>query len=316
MAARPLRIASRALAATLATTLGTLSLPAVAATNLATSAAEQDSEVERLYVEGQERYGNDDFSGAAESWSRLLEKLPEAQANKATRENVLLNITQAYLDAYNRSRKDDGKKDIEHLRKGKSVLDDYFAGYRKAYGDRAGVSAAVQEKSDELEDELRKAEDELAAAAAAGDPTTDPGTGPTEPGPTTGPTDGGQKVIVLKPQNSGNGLIVGGAVVAFLGIGAIAMGAIGAVRAPKAEDDFNNATTDLEREEADFRGKQANQLTIAGFVLGPLLLGGAAAMIYFGVKKKKSAEAEAARSVTVAPMVGPRLTGIGLSGRF
>jgi hypothetical protein len=293
-----------------------LSTPAFARAT-ATATLVQDSEIERLYVEGQERYGNDDFAGAAESWSRLLEKLPEAQANKATRENVLLNITQAYLDAYNRSRKDDGTKDIEHLRKGKKVLEEYFAGYRKAYGDRAGVSAAVQEKSDELDEELRKAEEEAAASPGGGDPTGPGTTDPTTTDPTTtGPKDDGQKVIVLKPQSSGNGLIVGGAVVGFLGLGAIAMGITGAVRAPKAEEDYNNAETELEREEADFRGRQANQLTIAGFVLAPILLGGGAAMIYFGVKQKRKATAAASESVALTPVVGPRMTGLSLSGRF
>lgn len=318
MAARPARI-SRILAATVAASLGSLSVPTFALANV-TTAAVQDSEVTRLFAEGQERYANDDFAGAADSWSRLLELLPEAQANKATRENVLLNITQAHLDAYNRSRNDDGTKDIEHLRSGKKVLETYFAGYRKAYGDRAGVSQAVQEKSDELDEELREAEEKLAAANA----TPDPGGSGTTPPPDGGngttdpklPPDGGQQVIVLKPQSTGNGLIVGGAVVGVLGVGALTMGIIGAVRAPKAEEDFNNATTALEREEADFRGKQANQLTIAGFVLAPLLMGGAAAMIYFGVKQKRESQHSAGKSVRVTPSVGPRFSGLSLSGRF
>ncbi len=316
MAARPPRT-SRILAATVAVSLGTFSPTVLAATT--TTAMVQDSEVTRLFAEGQERYSNDDFAGAADSWSRLLEMLPEAQANKATRENVLLNITQAYLDAYNRSRKNDGSKDIEHLRSGKKVLETYFAGYRKAYGDRAGVSQAVQEKSDELEEELRKAEEELAAASAT---TTDPdgGTKPPDGGtePKKPPEGGGQQVIVLKPQNTGNGLIVGGAVVGFLGLGALTMGIIGAVRAPKAEKDYKQAESDgdaLAQEEADFRGRQANKLTIAGFVLAPLLLGGGAAMIYFGVKQKKNAEHQEP-AVTVTPLMGPRFSGLGLSGRF
>ena len=124
---------------------------------------------------------------------------------------------------------------------------------------------------------------------------------------------------MLKPQSTGNGLIVGGAVVGFLGIGALTMGIIGAVRAPKAEEDYTQAQAEgdtVALEEADFRGKQANQLTIAGFVLAPLLLGGGAAMIYFGVKQKKESQHSAAKSVRVTPSVGPRFSGLSLSGRF
>lgn len=304
-------IVSQLLAATLTTGMVMVPRPVQAA-------ALQDTEIERLYIEGQERYSGGDFSGAADSWTRLLEKLPEAQANKATRENVLLNITQAYLDAYNRSRRDDGSKDIENLRNGKGVLDKYYADYNRAYGDRAGVSQAVQEKSDELEQELRKAEEDAKAReakAAGGDPTApDPNATTPDPNATQQPTE---KVIVLKPQNAGNGLIVGGAVVGVLGIGALAMGAVGAVRAPKAEEDFMNATTELEREEADFRGKQANQLTIAGFVLAPLLLGGAAAMLVIGIKQKQKANRELESGVTaLAPAVGPNQAGFVLRGRF
>lgn len=300
-------IATRLLAATLTTAI-------VAAPRPVSAAAAQSTEIERLYIEGQERYSSGDFSGAADSWTRLLEKLPEAQANKATRENVLLNITQAYLDAYNRSRRDDGSKDIENLRSGKSVLDKYYADYNRAYGDRAGVSQAVQEKSDELEEELRKAEEDIKAReakAAAGDPGAgDPAAGD----PTGTPTDQPkEKVIVLAPQNAGNGLIVGGAVLGVLGIGALAMGIVGAVRAPKAEEDFTNATTDLEREEADFRGKQANQLTIAGFVLAPLLLGGAGAMIAIGIIRKQKAQRAVGR---VVPAIGPGFAGVSVQGRF
>src|SRR5688572_25677361 len=219
MAIRLQGTVSRVLAAALAIAMVTAPQPVSAA---------GPSEIERLYVEGQERYGSGDFAGAADSWTRLLENLPEAQANKATRENVLLNAVQACIDAYNRSRKEDGTKDIEHLRKGKAVLDKYYADYNRAYGDRAGVSQAVEEKTDDLDGELKKAEDE--AAAASGTTPTDT---PTDT-PTTTPTDQPpeKKVIVLEPQNAGNGLIVGGSVVGALGIGALVMGIIGAVRAP------------------------------------------------------------------------------------
>jgi hypothetical protein len=295
-------IVPRVLAATLATAVIAAPLPAYAG----------PSEIERLYVEGQDRYAADDFVGAADSWTRLLEKMPEAQSNKATRENVLLNVVQAYIDAYNRSRREDGSKDIEHLRKGKEVLDKYYADYNKAYGDRAAVSQAVQEKSDDLDAELRKAEEDIKAREAkadGGETETPIVTDPTDPTPPPRPE------VLLAPQGTGNGLIVGGSVVGVLGIGALAMGIIGAVRGPKAEDDFNNATTELERQEANFDGEQANKLTIAGFVLAPLLLGGGAAMLTLGIMRKQKANRQAAR-VGWTPSVSRTFTGITLQGRF
>lgn len=276
------------------------------------------SEIERLYVSGQDKYGEGDFAGAADDWTILLSRLPEAQSNKATRENVLLNVLQAYLDAYNRTRGDDGKKDITHLEKGKSVLDTYYEDYNKAYGQGASVSAAVQEKGDELERELEKAREEAAAAAA-----TPPDDGTTPPDETTPPGDTGpgdtgpsKEVIVLKPQSAGQGLIVGGSIVAALGLGAIGMLIGGGVLGNQAEEDFNAADDDAGRAEANTKGDTANALMIAGGVLAGVFLAGGGALIGLGIKKRRDADAAAATAVSMTPSVGRGFAGLSLSGRF
>src|SRR5690606_2140650 len=127
-APRPVRSVRRRLAQGLLGRVlaGTVAL-SFATAPLTAGAVAPDSEVERLYVEGQDKYSEGDFAGAADAWTRLLDRLPEAQANRATRENVLLNVVQAHLDGYARARRDDGSKDIGHLRSGKAVLDAYFA---------------------------------------------------------------------------------------------------------------------------------------------------------------------------------------------
>jgi len=296
---------------------------------LQVQAAAPDGEVERLYVEGQDKYAEGDFAGAADAWTRLLDRLPEAQANRATRENVLLNVIQAHLDGYDRNRKDDGSKDIEHLRSAKAVTENYFTAFKKAYGDRAAVSAAVQEKADELDRKLADAEKE-AAAAANPEPQPDD-TGTTEP-----KTDGGTKtspnIIVLESENDGGGLIAGGAVAAGLSLGGFGVLAAGAVIAGRAEEDFlavtcegdcnpdQEAAAQAERDDAEQRGRTGNALTITGAIVGPVLLITGGVLIGLGIKRrqdaKKARDEKLRQSLGVVPAAGRGFTGLVLTGRF
>lgn len=312
-------VSSRLLACTIA--LSFASAP------LHVEAAAPDSEVERLYVEGQDKYAEGDFAGAADAWTRLLERLPEAQANRATRENVLLNVVQAHLDGYARNRKDDGSKDIETLRSAKSVIDAYFAAFKKAYGDRAAVSAAVQEKADELDRALTDAEKEAAVVPEPG-PGPDPGPDPTpDPGKKEGPA-----IIVLESQNDGGGLIAGGAIAAGLSLGGFGVLGAGAVIAKRSEEDFlavqcgppcdADATeaAEAERDDAEKRGRLGNALTITGAIVGPVLLITGGVLIGLGIKRRKDAKAardeQLRKSLGVVPAAGRGFTGLVVTGRF
>lgn len=307
---------SRALACTVALSFASASWQV--------QAAAPDSEIERLYVDGQDKYAEGDFAGAADAWTRLLERLPEAQANRATRENVLLNVVQAHLDGYARNRNDDGSKDIGHLRNAKQVLDAYFASFKKAYGDRAAVSAAVQEKADELDRTLADAEKE----AAVPEPEVDPGptTGPTPENTKTGPD-----IVVIEAENDGGGLIVGGAVAAGLSLGGFGVLAAGALIAKRAEDDFlavecaspcgtdEQETAQAARDDATKSGKTGNALTITGAIVGPVLLITGGLLIGLGIKKRKDAKASRAeklRSISVTPTGSRSFTGLVVQGRF
>jgi hypothetical protein len=328
MARNPrLRLAHGVLSRVLACTVG---FSFVSAPLQVQAAPKVDAEVERLYVEGQDKYAEGDFAGAADAWTRLLDRLPEAQNNRATRENVLLNVVQAHLDGYARNRKEDGSKDIEMLRAGKQVLDTYFANFKKAYGDRAAVSTAVQEKADELERTLADAEKE-AAAVPEPDPEPDgDGGGNTQ-------TDGGggndrPDVIVLESGNDGGGLIAGGAVAAGLSLGGFGVLAAGAVIAGRAEEDFLAVTCEspcgtdeeeaaqAERDDAEQRGRTGNALTITGAIVGPVLLITGGVLIGLGIKKRKDAKAardeQLKRSLSFMPAASRSFTGFVLSGRF
>jgi len=296
------------------------------------AAPKVDSEVERLYVEGQDKYAEGDFAGAADAWTRLLDRLPEAQSNRATRENVLLNVVQAHLDGYARTRKDDGSKDIEMLRAGKAVLDTYFTNFKKAYGDRAAVSTAVQEKADELERTLADAEKE---AAVVPEPEPDPDNGGNG-GNNNPDSNGGNKdrpdVIVLESGNDGGGLIAGGAVAAGLSLGGFGVLAAGALIANRAEEDFLEVTCESpcgtdeqeaaqsERDDAESRGRTGNALTITGAIVGPVLLITGGVLIGLGIKRRKDAKAardeQLRKSLGVVPTAGRGFMGLVVSGRF
>jgi hypothetical protein len=321
-----LRLAHGVLSRVLACTVGL----SFAGAPLQLRAAAPDQEIERLYVEGQDKYAEGDFAGAADAWTRLLERLPEAQSNRATRENVLLNVVQAHLDGYARTRKEDGSKDIEMLRAGKQVLDNYFAGFKKAYGDRAAVSTAVQEKADELERALADAEREAAVVPDPG-PGLDTGGGGTGPTPDGG---GGNKpdVIVLESGNDGSGLIAGGAVAAGLSLGGFGVLAAGAVIANRAEEDFlavtcespcnedQEAAAQSERDDAETRGRTGNALTITGAIVGPVLLITGGVLIGLGIKRRADAKAardeQIRKSIGVVPTASRGFAGLVISGRF
>lgn len=289
------------------------------------AATVQDSEIERLYVEGQDKYAEGDFAGAADAWTRLLDRLPEAQANRATRENVLLNVLQAHLDGYARTRRDDGSKDIGHLRDAKKVLDSYFSGFKKAYGDRAAVSAAVQEKADELDRTLEEAEKETIVTPP---PATDDGGGDEGDDDEGGADEGGEgggdgpDIVVLENQNDGGGLIVGGAVTAGLSLAGFGLLIYGGVLASRATEDYDAAVAagDADaRDKAEEEGTTGNALTVAGAIVGPVLLVTGGVLIGLGLKRRKDAKAareQQLRNISVAPSAGRGYGGLVVQGRF
>src|SRR5690606_10532450 len=189
---------------------------ALLCTALPAHASPDSSEVERLYLEGQERMDASDYRGAAESWTRLLALLPESGENQATRESIIINILDAYLKAYNGMVDEAGNKDIANLRAAKTTLDRYYSDFKAIHGDRVAVSDAVQEHAAVLERSLQRAQEEEQKKPGAPPPTA--GTN----GPPASDTGKEPKVVVLN-NNNGTGLIVGGSVVIALGLVAVAM---------------------------------------------------------------------------------------------
>lgn len=325
----PALVRSRLLSGAVAGALLVAAMPAQA--SLAPSAAE----IERQYTEADKKNAEGDFKGAAELWTRLMVLVPEENANQSTRETLLLNVLDAHINAYNRLPTPEGKKDISHLQEGKKTFELYLQQYRAVYGSGRAISLAVQQKSDELNGLLTKAEEDAKGATVTPpDPAVKPGPGEkpiTEPPPPK-----------LPPENNGTGLIVGGAVTAALGFGAVGVLIAGAVGAPRAEEDYEVAQSgglglcgtfpdtkcaDLDAtqgdqydeyksdlEDADQRGKVANALTITGAILTPVLLGAGAAMLAIGIKRNRASRVAAQASL--APAMSPTFAGAVLRGRF
>lgn len=333
----PQRGLARLASAALACTLAFGAAPALAAT------APDSNEIERLYNEGADRNSAKNYSGAAESWTELLVLLPEQSANQSTRENVLLNVLDAYMNAYSGMRKPDNTKDITYLRNAQRVLAQYLGAFQSAYGRGKGVSAQVQQKANELDELVKKAEEE---ARGSGTTTTPP-----EDDDGKG-KDGGTKddpppppPIQLPPENNGIGLIAGGAVLVGVGLGSLALVIVGGVNGPKWEKEFetkdaaignicgsmdedacamNGSIPDSEQvpglvEDRDYaakKGKQANSLTIAGAVIAPIFVAGGAVMLAFGIKRNREAKAAARPSARFSPNVGRNYAGFVIQGRF
>lgn len=325
------RLASAALACTLA--FG--AVPAQAAT------APDANEIERLYNEGADRNAAKNYSGAAESWTELLVLLPEQSANQSTRENVLLNVLDAYMNAYNGMRKADNTKDITYLRTAQKVLAQYLGAFQSAYGRGKGVSAQVQQKANELDEMVKKAEEEARTTTT----TTQPDDGKTTP-------DDGKKddpppppPIQLPPENNGIGLIAGGAVLIGVGLGSLALVIVGGINGPKWEKEFETKDASIgnicgdtpeaqcamdgsipnseavpglveDRDYAEKKGKQANGLTIAGAVIAPLFVAGGAVMLAFGIKRNREAKAAARPTARFSPSLGRNYAGFVIQGRF
>lgn len=332
----PLRPLSSLLRAGSLALAGTLLVASVPTTALA---APSKGQIEQLYDEGDKKNSEGDFKGAAEAWGRLLVLLPEEQANRATRESLLLNILDAYMNAYLRIPAADGAKDIAQLREGKTTYELYLKQYHAVYGKDRAISAAVQQKADELMSALAKAEEEAKGPAVKPDPA-DGGDTKQNDGNTTVDNPPNQ-LTPERPQSQSNGmgLIVGGAITAGLGLGAIGILVAGSVIAQKAEREYERADVDAnklcaaaggcgnlstehraeydalikKRDDADKRGTSANALTITGAVLTPVLLGAGATMLALGIKRRRAATS---KNVAMAPAFGRGFTGISIAGRF
>lgn len=271
-------------------------------------------EAPERYSHAQELLERGDYVAAAEIWEALLEETPESPETNSGREAMLCNALDARIEAYGRQITGKGEKEPLHLVEGQIALRRYLRAHTAAYGDSRAVSAPVQERAATL-----------AVAMANAQPERTPAPSNSElferrqpPEVYAGPPP---------PPRDGNGLLVGGIGLGVLGLAAgLTMIPLGAALGRNAENIYTVATINAsntssepqralylaDAAEARRAGRTSNRVAIAGGVLSPLMLGGAAVMIIYGLQRRSAAY----RRVQHGPRLSPDYAGYGATLRF
>lgn len=273
-------------------------------------AAAPVAEAPDRYGEAQQLLEARDFVGAAEIWESLLEETPESEETNSGREAMIINVVDARIAAYGQQVTAQGEREPMHLVAAQVALRRYLRAHVAAYGQSRALSLPVQERAATL-----------AMALAEAEPGRD-----APPPPTATPApQSPQPLARSQPQGqNGNGLLVGGIGLGVLGLSVgLTMIPLGAALGRNAENIYtvavinaSNTDSDSQRAlyladaaEARRAGRTANRVAIAGGVLSPLMLGGAAAMIVLGLQRRDAAFRH-------GPRVSPDYAGYSATARF
>ena len=267
------------------------------------------------YSQAQELLEAGDYVGAAEIWEAMLTQTPESEATASGREAMICNAIDARIEAYGRQVTANGEKEPLHLVEGQIALRRYLRAHATAYGESKAVSAPVQERADTLA---------VAMAGAQPDRPRAPATGAGEGAPFV---PAAQTRPVPPPPRDGSGLLVGGIGLGVLGLAVgLTMIPLGAALGRNAENIYTvstlnaaSTTSDPQRTlyladaaQARRAGRTSNRVAIAGGVLSPLMLGGAAAMIVYGLQRQRAAYPR----VQHGPRLSPDYAGYGATLQF
>jgi tetratricopeptide (TPR) repeat protein len=286
----------------LALALAPLELRAAPPSDDAASAAQS------AYEKGVAAYDTSDYEAAVELFRTAFEsarKIEDEQVRSFVIAALWFNLARAQSKAY------DIDRDSKRLRQAQDLIGKYLA---------LNLDAAERTDAEAIQAEIER---KLAGGGSEGG-TGGTGTPPPDPQPTDGGGEGGgldtsdPGSATDKPEpraterRPGRGLILGGAVLAGVGVaaGAGLVGA-GAGMAGKARDEFQAAPDAAGRDDATAKGATANALGVTGMVAGGVLLVGGVALIVVGVRKNKSAG-----RLAFSPTLHPRGGGFVLQGRF
>ncbi|MGH1345339.1 MAG: hypothetical protein ACRBN8_27500 [Nannocystales bacterium] len=245
------------------------------------------------YSQAQELLENGDHVGAAEIWESLLAQTPESEATATGREAMICNAIDARIEAYGRQINAEGEKEPLHLVEAQIALRRYLRAHAAAYGESKAVTAPVQERASTLAVAMDGAQPESTPAPAS--LSYDATALPPSPRVHTQPVS----------THNGSGLLVGGIGLGVLGLAVgLTMIPLGAALGRNAENIYTvstlnaaNTTSEPQRTlyladaaEARRAGRTSNRVAIAGGVLSPLMLGGAAVMIVYGLQRQRAAD--------------------------
>jgi hypothetical protein len=159
------------LAPLVALALTTTSLP-LCATAQAAGPARGDKkaldEASELYKQGKTKFEMAEYNAAIDLWKEAYAKLPEGEESRAIKNDLVYNISEAQVRAYEIDR------DPTHLRKARVLLSDYLRNHEALYGteeDAVHERAAAKQRLDEVDAMLEDAPD--AGPTPTGDADTD-----------------------------------------------------------------------------------------------------------------------------------------------
>ncbi len=273
-------------------------------------------DVETRYEHGQRQLEAGDVAGAAKTWESLLEDVPASGETASLREALVINAIDARMQAYARQVTETGEQEPLHLYAAKVTVRRYYRAHTAAHGETRAIGAVVRERAAALDEALAAAEPpprRSAPPSTSNDVETPPPVGPrtSPPGP------------------NGNGLLVGGIGIGVLGLATgltmIPLGAalgrnaeniytVSTINAFNADSDSQRTIAEADAADAERAGRTANRVAIAGAVLSPLLLGGAAAMIVLGLQRRR--EAFYGERIQHAPALSPHYAGWTTRVRF
>lgn len=272
------------------------------------------------FTAGHKAHKAGDFARAGDEWSAVLAGMPEGAQTQGPRMRLVVDTIGSYRAAF----ASDGS--ITHLEAGMDTYYAYFAAYKQTYGTPA-IPRLVVEARHALKAELDQARrDDRDKGAAVAVVATDENSSTTQPaddpsastgGSDAGGSDAGINVAVSTQSDStdhpGRPLIIAGAVVMSVGIGASSLIIVGAIEGKDArEAQKSPGYDDEQRVNIDKRGKSMNALFIAGLIATPVLVGAGAAMIVVGAKRRNNPVLQA----SVTPMLKRGVAGVSVSGRF
>lgn len=171
------------LALAIALCVGATSLPlAQPAHAAAPSQADKDlAEAKQLYKEGQTKFEMADYEEAIALWKQAYTKLPDAENTRGIKNDLVYNISEAQIRAYEIGR------DGTYLRKARVLLNDYLRNHERMYGTG---KEAVEERS-AAKARLEEVDEMLADAPEGGGPAPT-GDGDGDDGGDGAAADGGE----------------------------------------------------------------------------------------------------------------------------
>ncbi len=213
----------------------------------------------------------------------------------------------------------------EALERPEQAIDAYNAYLRSGPEDRPEVEQRIAKLEAKIAEAkaAADAEAETTAEAETGEGTAGEGT-ETTPAPEGPEVSGavGSEPVDDTPQKPGNGLLIGGAVLAGTGVALVGVGAWQGVRAGRIGDDVDTVMNEgnpegltlAETQALDDDGRRAQTIQIATLAAGSILGVTGIALIALGITKNKKAARSA--NVFVTPVAGRNGSGVSISGRF